>query len=64
MENFLRGLRDWKWLGPAGLILSFVALFWRALFTSDMFYYRDVYHYSYPHIKFIHEALREGFLPL
>ena len=28
-----------------------------------MFYYRDVFHYSYPHLKFIHDALHAGFLP-
>ena len=51
------------YLAPAVLVASLATLFWRALFTSDMFYYRDVFHYSYPHLKFIYEALRAGFLP-
>jgi len=45
------------------LLACLVALFWRVLFTSDMFFYRDVYDYSYPHALFIHDALRHGSLP-
>ena len=44
----------------AGLIAIVVGLFWRVLFTSDMLYFRDVFNYSYPHAKFIHEICRGG----
>jgi hypothetical protein len=45
------------------LIGSLIALFWKALFTSAMFFYRDVFNYSYPHARFIHEVCRQGYLP-
>jgi hypothetical protein len=45
------------------LVASLVALFWKALFTSAMFFYRDVFNYSYPHARFIHEVCRQGYLP-
>jgi hypothetical protein len=45
------------------LVASLAALFWKALFTSALFFYRDVFNYSYPHARFIHEACRQGFLP-
>ncbi len=42
---------------------ALVAVFWRVIFTSDMFFYRDVYNFSYPHAKFIHDMMRQGRLP-
>ncbi|HEX5482452.1 MAG TPA: hypothetical protein VFZ08_07475, partial [Terriglobia bacterium] len=45
------------------LVLAIVAMFWKVLFTSQMFFYRDVYNFTYPHIKFIHDACRHGYLP-
>jgi hypothetical protein len=42
---------------------SLIALFWKALFTSAMFFYRDVFKYSYPHARFIHEVCWQGHLP-
>ncbi len=45
------------------LVLGVAAMFWRVLFTSQMFYFRDVYNYTYPHVKFIHDAIRAGYLP-
>ena len=46
-----------------GLVGIVVFLFWRALFTSDMLYFRDIINYSYPHARFIHEVCRQGRLP-
>jgi hypothetical protein len=51
------------WAALALLVGSLVALFWKALFTSAMFFYRDVFNYSYPHARFIHEVCRQGYLP-
>ena len=51
------------WAALALLVASLVALFWKALFTSAMFFYRDVFNYSYPHARFIHEVCRQGYLP-
>jgi hypothetical protein len=45
------------------LLACLVAMFWKVVFTSEMFFYRDVYDYSYPHALFIHDALRHGHLP-
>ncbi|MCJ7502364.1 MAG: hypothetical protein MUP80_04810, partial [Acidobacteriia bacterium] len=45
------------------LVASLVALFSKVLFTSAMFFYRDVFSYSYPHAGFIHEICRQGHLP-
>ncbi len=56
----------WEWadLAPLALLIgSLIALFWKALFTSAMFFYRDVFNYSYPHARFIHEVCRQGYLP-
>ncbi len=49
---------------PVGLLLAaHVAMFWRVLFTPAMFFFRDVFSYSYPHSQFIREACRAGYLP-
>lgn len=45
------------------LVLGIAAMFWKTLFTSRMFYFRDVYNFTYPHAKFIHDAIRHGHLP-
>ena len=45
------------------LIACIVALFWKVLFTPAMFFYRDVFSYSYPHARFIQEMCRLGQLP-
>jgi hypothetical protein len=45
------------------LIACLVAMFWRVLFTPAMFFYRDVFNYSFPHAQFIHEVCRSGHLP-
>ncbi|HUI40705.1 MAG TPA: YfhO family protein [Terriglobia bacterium] len=38
-------------------------LFGRVLFTGQMFFYRDVFSYTYPRAMFIHAVLRSGHLP-
>jgi hypothetical protein len=49
---------------PLGILLaSHAVMFWRVLFTPAMFFYRDVFAYSYPHARFIREACRAGYLP-
>jgi hypothetical protein len=45
------------------LVASLAGMFWRVLFTSAMFFYRDIYNYTYPSARFIHELCRQGFLP-
>ncbi len=45
------------------LVGSLFALFWKVIFTPAMFFYRDVFNYSYPHARFIHEVCRQGTLP-
>jgi membrane protein YfhO len=47
----------------AGLAVIVVCLFWRVLFTSDMLYFRDIFNYSYPHAKLIHDVCRADHLP-
>ncbi len=51
-------------LGALGLLIaSVVGLFWRVLFTSELFFYRDVSNYTYPTTQFIRELCRKGMLP-
>ena len=38
-------------------------MFWKVVFTSAMFFYRDVYNYTFPSARFIHDLCRQGFLP-
>ena len=45
------------------LVASLVAMFWKVAFTSAMFFYRDVYNYTFPSARFIHDLCRQGFLP-
>jgi hypothetical protein len=53
--------RDWVALLLLGAGL--IGMFWKVVFTSAMFFYRDVYNYTYPSARFIHELCRQGFLP-
>lgn len=53
--------RDWAVMGA--LLACLAVVFRKVLFTHDMFFYRDIYDYSYPHALFIREALRHGHLP-
>jgi len=51
-------------LGPVMLlVVSLVGMFWKVVFTSAMFFYRDVYNYTFPSARFIHDLCRQGFLP-
>lgn len=47
----------------AALLAAHVAMFWRVLFTPAMFFFRDVFAYSYPHARFIREACLAGHIP-
>ncbi|PYV18548.1 MAG: hypothetical protein DMG21_04565 [Acidobacteria bacterium] len=38
-------------------------MFWRIVFTSDMLFFRDIFNYSYPLARFIHDLVRQGQLP-
>ena len=48
-------------LGALGAIL--VLIFWRVLFAHELFFYRDVFSYTYPRALFIRATLRSGHLP-
>jgi Bacterial membrane protein YfhO len=51
-------------LGAMALLAGLVVfLFWKALFTSDLLFYRDIFNYSYPHARLIREICRSGHLP-
>lgn len=50
-------------VAAGALVACLMALFWRVVFTSAMFFYRDVLDYSYPHARFIHDSIRHGALP-
>jgi hypothetical protein len=45
------------------LIGSLVGMFWKVVFTSAMFFYRDIYNYTFPSARFIHDLCHQGFLP-
>lgn len=45
------------------LVASLVAMFWKVVFTSALFFYRDVYNYTFPTARLIHDVCRQGFLP-
>jgi hypothetical protein len=45
------------------LLAGLAGMFWRVIFTSAMFFYRDVYNYTFPSASFIHDMCRQGFLP-
>ncbi len=45
------------------LIATVIAMFWRVVFSSAMFFYRDIYNYTFPSARFIHDLCRRGFLP-
>jgi hypothetical protein len=47
----------------AVLLACLAGMFWKVIFTSEMFFYRDVFNYSYPHARFIQEMCRQGRLP-
>lgn len=53
--------RDWA--AVVLLVGSLVGMFWRVLFTSAMFFYRDICNYTYPTTLLIRELCRQGSLP-
>lgn len=56
-------------LGPRDVLMamllaaSVITLFWRVCFTHAMFFYRDVFNYTYPAACLMHEVCRQGHLP-
>jgi hypothetical protein len=50
---------------PVAILLAacVITLFWRVCFTHAMFFYRDVFNYTYPTARLIHELCRHGHLP-
>ncbi len=53
--------RDWAAIGL--LVASLVGMFWKVIFTSEMFFYRDICNYTYPTTQLIRELCRQGTLP-
>lgn len=47
----------------AALAAILVLIFWRVLFAGQLFFYRDVFSYTYPRSLFIHATFRSGHLP-
>jgi hypothetical protein len=45
------------------LVVSLIGMFWKVLFTSAMFFYRDISNYTYPTAYLIRELCRHGSLP-
>jgi len=45
------------------IVACLVGMFWKVVFTSAMFFYRDVYNYTFPNARLIHDLCRQGFLP-
>ena len=45
------------------LVACLLCMFWKVVFTPAMFFYRDVYNYTFPSARFIHDLCRQGFLP-
>ena len=45
------------------IVASLLGIFWKVVFTSAMFFYRDVYNYTFPSASLIHDLCRQGFLP-
>jgi hypothetical protein len=56
-------------LGPRDLAMTMllaacvIALFWRVCLTHAMFFYRDVFNYTYPSARLVHELCRQWHLP-
>lgn len=50
-------------LAIASIIGAVLAFLWKVVFTPAMFFHRDVFSFTYPHARFIHEACRHGYLP-
>jgi membrane protein YfhO len=49
---------------PIAIICAVVvAMFWRIVFTSDKLFFRDIFNFSYPLARFVHDVARQGQLP-
>jgi Bacterial membrane protein YfhO len=49
---------------PLALLAAIlILLFWRVLFAGDLFFYRDVFSYTFPRAQFVRDVLRSGHLP-
>ena len=38
-------------------------MFWKVIFTSAVFFHRDIFNYTFPSARFIHEICHRGYLP-
>ena len=45
------------------LVASLLGMFWKVIFTPAMFFYRDIYNYTFPSAHLIHDLCRQGYLP-
>jgi hypothetical protein len=61
--RFLASDRRFDVAAVAVLVLCLVGMFWKVIFTSAMFFHRDIYNYTFPSARYIHDICRHGFLP-
>ena len=61
--RFLASDRRFDVAAVAVLVLYLVGMFWKVIFTSAMFFHRDIYNYTFPSARYIHNICRHGFLP-
>ena len=45
------------------LVACLAGMFWKVIFTSAVFFHRDIYNYTFPSARFIHEICHQGYLP-
>jgi len=51
-------------LGAVALLAASLAgMFWKVIFSSAMFFYRDICNYTYPTLHLVRELCRQGSLP-
>lgn len=60
----LQQARERGWLHGGALVVAVAATFVEAIFTSAVFFQRDILNYWYPHRAVVRRALAEGSLPL
>jgi hypothetical protein len=51
------------WALAAVLALGALGMFWKAIFTPSMLWFRDIFDYTYPCARFIQQMCRHGQLP-
>ena len=56
---------DFRWDVAAVLLLvaCLAGMFWKVIFTSAVFFHRDIFNYTFPSARFIHEICHRGYLP-